>query len=57
MKFAGKWKELEDIILSKVTQTQTNMNEFCDSPNKSSCYVRLNKSSFEGTVFILSVVE
>ena len=26
MKFAGKWMELENIILSEVTQTQKNMH-------------------------------
>ena len=27
LSFAGKWMELENIILSEVTQTQKDMNE------------------------------
>jgi hypothetical protein len=29
MKFAGKWMELENIILSKVTQTQKDKHGMC----------------------------
>jgi hypothetical protein len=27
MKFSGKWKDLEDIILSEVTQSQKNTHD------------------------------
>jgi hypothetical protein len=56
MKFTGKWMELEDIILSKVTQSQKNKHGINTLTiryyTKSSEYPRFNSQSMGASVLL-----
>ncbi|KAL6039080.1 hypothetical protein STEG23_023344 [Scotinomys teguina] len=46
MKFAGKWKELENIILSEVTQTQKDKHVvFLSKGNRHICEYLMNRNN------------